>query len=70
MLEFEDIHQQIFLPKFYKNLTLPREADSSFGAWSQQNQKTSQFPAVKSDFHETLEGRSADKYLQIHTRGI
>ena len=54
--EFEDMHQQIFFQKFYENPTLPL--------------KSSELPLVTLDFHETLEGKSAGKYLKIHTHNF
>ena len=46
--------------------------DSSLGAGSQQTQKLNQFPPMHyaSDFHETLQGRSAGEYLKIHRMGF
>ena len=68
LYEFEDGHQQMFLPKFHGNSTSPggREGvDSSFNAGDFLPLKLNQLP---SDFHETLERRSAREYFQICTR--
>ena len=67
---FEDVHQQIVLPKLHENLTLPGGVDSISEAGSQQAQKLSQLPLVTSDFHETVKFSSSEEYLQIHRQGF
>ena len=62
----EDIHQQTLLAKFHENLTLPGGVDSILGARSQQAQKLNLTSGVTSDSQETLQGRSAGKYLQVY----
>ena len=57
----EDIHQQIFLVQFHENLTLPRGVDKIFSMVLKLNH----LPLVRLDFHKTLPGASAGKYLQV-----
>ena len=59
----EHIHQQILLTKFHKSLILPGGVDSILRAGSQQTQKLNQLSSETSKSQETLQGRSAGKYL-------
>ena len=61
---FEDIHQQIFLAEFHENPTLPDRA-VSISESDSLPEKLNQLPPIRSDFHESLQGGSAGKYLQI-----
>ena len=58
--EFEDIHSQVFLPKFHETLTLRGKGgvDSIFISADPLSLKLNQFCMIKSNFHKTLQENS------------
>ena len=71
LCDFEDIYQQVFLPKFHENRSLQGEADFIFNSadpFLVHAPKIESILMVIYDLRETLEGGSAGEYLQIHTR--
>ena len=71
---FEDIHQTISLGKFHENLTLlgggGGGGDSLFESTESLPLKLNQIHQVRLNVYETLQGGSADKYLQKHGRNF
>ena len=64
---FEQIHQQILLTKFHKSLILSGSVDSILAKpESADSEKIDQLAPKTSKSHETLQGRSAGKYLQLY----